>query len=41
MKGDREQYLAEGMDDYLGKPIEDRQLDKVLERWTATAASPG
>ena len=39
MKGDQDQYLAEGMDDYLSKPIDNQQLDKVLERWTSSVAS--
>ncbi|GAA3751006.1 hybrid sensor histidine kinase/response regulator [Terriglobus aquaticus] len=31
MKGDREIYLASGMDGYLAKPIRTRELDIVLE----------
>jgi len=38
--GDREQCLAAGMDDYLGKPFSLDQLQAVLSRWLrATAAS--
>ena len=44
MKGDREQCLAAGMDDYLSKPFTQDQLGEVLERWsdstTKTYSSP-
>ncbi|MEM9553939.1 MAG: response regulator [Acidobacteriota bacterium] len=33
MKGDREECLAAGMDDYLAKPFRISQLATVLERW--------
>jgi two-component system sensor histidine kinase/response regulator len=33
MKGDRETYLAAGMDDYLTKPIRFSELDEILERY--------
>ncbi|WP_149867834.1 ATP-binding protein [Cellvibrio sp. PSBB023] len=33
LPGDREAYLAAGMDDYLAKPIEPAQLQSVLLRW--------
>lgn len=32
MKGDREQFLKEGMDDYLSKPIQIDQLTEALKR---------
>lgn len=33
MEGDREQCLAAGMDDYLGKPFNIAQLQSLLEQW--------
>jgi two-component system, sensor histidine kinase and response regulator len=35
MKGDREKYLASGMDDYLTKPIRPQELDEILNRYQA------
>jgi HPt (histidine-containing phosphotransfer) domain-containing protein len=44
MKGDREQCLAAGMDDYLSKPFTQDQLGEVIGRWsdsaTRTSSSP-
>ena len=31
IKGDKDRYLKEGMDHYLGKPIENSELQKVLD----------
>ena len=36
MREDRRICLEAGMDDYLGKPIQSRELISVLERWTAS-----
>ncbi len=36
LAGDREQCLAAGMDDYLGKPFEQARLREALEKWTTT-----
>ena len=33
MKGDEDQYLAAGMNDYLTKPLDSAELSRVLQRW--------
>ena len=33
LKGDREKYLASGMDGYLAKPIRQHELDEILEHY--------
>jgi HPt (histidine-containing phosphotransfer) domain-containing protein len=40
MKGDREQCLAAGMDDYLAKPVRRPDLLAVLERLVPTEEAP-
>lgn len=37
LPGDKEAYLAAGLDDYLSKPIEPAQLHRVLEYWGRTS----
>jgi two-component system sensor histidine kinase/response regulator len=37
MAGDRERFLAAGMNDYVAKPIEEAQLVQVLARWLLAA----
>jgi polar amino acid transport system substrate-binding protein len=37
MKGDRENCIAAGMDDYLSKPVNQEQLLRLLEKWLPAA----
>lgn len=33
IEGERERLLAQGMDDYLTKPIDEKMLEQILQRW--------
>ena len=37
MRGDRESYIAAGMDDYVSKPINAQILIETIQRWAPTA----
>jgi len=39
LKGDREKFLSQGMDDYIAKPIETSELLYVLNKFLASKAS--
>jgi len=40
MKGDRDQCLAGGMDNYLSKPIRPQELDDILDKYLALRTKP-
>ncbi|HIJ86439.1 MAG TPA: response regulator [Desulfuromonadales bacterium] len=40
MKGDRDQCLEVGMDDYLAKPVKKDELAAMLERWVEETCPP-
>ncbi|VVB68486.1 Chemotaxis protein CheY [uncultured archaeon] len=39
MQGDREKCIQAGMSDFIGKPVQQRDLVKMLARWLAIAKS--
>lgn len=38
LPGDRERYLASGLNDYISKPIDPNELHRLLARWLAPGA---
>ncbi|AZV78499.1 response regulator [Parasedimentitalea marina] len=41
MKGDREKYLENGMDDYLSKPVRKSDLTELIAYWSQERSGPG
>ena len=40
LASERQHLLSEGMDDYLTKPVNERHLDHMLEKWTGSGGEP-
>lgn len=40
LAGDRDKCIAAGMDDYVAKPIDAKQLQQTIEKWIGTENSP-
>ncbi len=40
-KNGKEQCLASGMDDYMIKPVHERELESIINRWTGTGSETG
>jgi len=40
LKGDKERFLSDGLDDYIAKPIKQKEVQKLLEKYAITLAYP-
>ncbi|MEQ8170039.1 MAG: response regulator [Candidatus Eremiobacterota bacterium] len=40
MKGDRERFLSEGMNDYIAKPLKLKEVFEVIEKYTSSEEGP-
>jgi CheY-like chemotaxis protein len=39
MQGDREKCIQAGMNDFIAKPVQKRELSEILARWLAMATN--